>query len=39
MPSIRGGKASKIGKVVAGKSKSSKAGLVFPVGRVKRMLK
>lgn len=39
MPSIRGGKTSKIGKIVAGRSKSSKAGLVFPVGRVKRMLK
>ena len=39
MPSIRGGKTSKIVKIVAGRSKSSKAGLVFPVGRIKRMLK
>lgn len=33
------GKASKIGKVVAGRSKASKAGLVFPVGRIRRHLK
>lgn len=38
IPASRG-KGSKIGKVVAGRSKSSKAGLVFPVGRIKRSLK
>ena len=36
---ISRGKASKIGKVVSGRSKASKAGLVFPVGRIKRLLK
>jgi hypothetical protein len=35
----RGGKGSKIGKVVSGRSKASKAGLVFPVGRIRRHLK
>lgn len=30
---------SKIGKVPCGRSKASKAGLVFPVGRIKRTLK
>jgi hypothetical protein len=38
VPASRG-KASKIGKVVAGRSKASKAGLVFPVGRIRRHLK
>lgn len=39
-PVSRGaGKASKIGKVPAGRTKSSKAGLVFPIGRIRRMLK
>lgn len=33
------GKGSKIGKVAAGRSKASKAGLLFPVGRIRRMLK
>lgn len=33
------GKASKIGKVSAGRSKASKAGLLFPVGRIRRLLK
>ena len=33
------GKGSKIGKVAAGRSKASKAGLVFPVGRIRRQLK
>lgn len=33
------GKGSKLGKVPAGRSKASKAGLVFPVGRIRRMLK
>lgn len=38
--SIRAGKAGKSKAVVpAGKSRSSKAGLVFPVGRIKRKLK
>jgi hypothetical protein len=35
----RGGKSSKIGKAPAGRSRASKAGLLFPVGRIKRMLK
>jgi len=34
----KGGKA-KIGIIGAGKSRSSRAGLVFPVGRIKRKLK
>ena len=34
----KGGKA-KMSAIGAGKSKSSRAGLLFPVGRVKRMLK
>ncbi len=38
VPASRG-KGSKIGKVAAGRSKASKAGLVFPVGRIRRMLK
>lgn len=33
------GKGSKIGKVAAGRSRASKAGLVFPVGRIRRHLK
>ncbi len=39
VPVARGGKGSKIGKVAAGRSKASRAGLVFPVGRIRRMLK
>lgn len=38
VPASRG-KGSKIGKVAAGRSKSSRAGLLFPVGRIKRLLK
>lgn len=38
VPASRG-KASKIGKVAAGRTKASKAGLLFPVGRIRRMLK
>lgn len=39
-PASRGaGKASKIGKVAAGRTKASRAGLLFPVGRIRRMLK
>ncbi len=38
MPASRG-KASKIGKVAAGRSKASRAGLTFPVGRIRRQLK
>ena len=34
----KGGKA-KIGVVGVGKSRSSRAGLLFPVGRIKRKLK
>lgn len=33
------GKTSKIGTVAVGRSKASKAGLIFPVGRIKRMMK
>lgn len=38
---VRGklGKSSKLPMVVAGRTKSSKAGLLFPVGRIKRKLK
>lgn len=39
VPVSRGKGSSKIGKVPAGRTKSSKAGLVFPVGRIRRMLK
>ncbi len=39
IPVSRGGKGSKIGKIPAGRTKSSRAGLVFPVGRIRRMLK
>ena len=39
MAPISRGKLSKIGKVPGGHSRASKAGLFFPVGRIKRMLK
>jgi hypothetical protein len=39
LPLPRGGKGSKIGKIAPGRSRASKAGLVFPVGRIKRLLK
>lgn len=38
IPASRG-KGSKIGKVPAGRSKSSRAGLMFPVGRIRKLLK
>lgn len=36
---ISRGVNSKIGKVASGRSKASRAGLVFPVGRIRRTLK
>jgi len=38
IPASRG-KGSKIGKIASGRSKASKAGLQFPVGRIRRQLK